>query len=74
VRLYYVSQVGTRPPRFAAVSNFPEHIAPSYDRYLKNQMRERFGFEGVPLRISYRAKRKKLYSGDPNARDERDRG
>jgi GTP-binding protein len=63
VRLYYVSQVGTRPPRFAAVSNFPENIAPSYDRYLKNQMRERFGFEGVPIRISYKAKRKKQYGG-----------
>ncbi len=64
VRLYYVSQVGTRPPRFAAVSNFPEHVAVSYDRYLKNQMRERFGFEGVPIRISYRAKRKKQYTGE----------
>lgn len=64
VRLYYVTQVGVRPPRFAAVSNFPEAIAVSYDRYLKNQMRERFGFEGVPIRISYRAKRKKHYSGE----------
>ncbi|MFO0558252.1 MAG: ribosome biogenesis GTPase Der [Polyangiales bacterium] len=64
VRLYYVSQVGVRPPRFAAVSNFPESIAVSYDRYLKNQMRERFGFEGVPIRISYKAKRKKQYTGE----------
>lgn len=62
VRLYYVTQVGVRPPRFAAVSNFPDLIAISYDRYVKNQLRERFGFEGVPLRIGYRAKRKKDYA------------
>lgn len=61
VRLYYVTQVATRPPRFAAVTNFPENIATSYDRYLKNQLRERFGFDGVPVRVSYRAKRKKNY-------------
>lgn len=64
VRLYYVSQVGVRPPRFAAVSNFPDSIATSYDRYLKNQLRERFGFEGVPVRVSYKAKRKKQYAGE----------
>ncbi len=67
VRLYYVSQVGVRPPRFAAVANFPDNIAPSYDRYLKNQLRERFGFEGVPIRVSYKEKRKKQFLGEHKA-------
>ncbi len=59
VRIYYVSQVGTHPPRFAAVTNHPEHVAPSYARYLQNQLRERFGFEAVPVRISFKPKRRR---------------
>ena len=47
-------------PRFAAISNHADLIAPAYARYLMNQLRERFGFEGVPVRISFRDKRKKL--------------
>jgi GTP-binding protein len=69
VRLYYVTQVATRPPRFAAVTNFPDNIAVSYDRYLKNQLRERFGFEGIPVRVSYRAKRKKNYESGGGYQD-----
>ncbi len=63
-RIYYVSQVGVRPPRFAAVTNFPDAVHPSYQKYVQNQIRERFGFEAVPVRVSYRAKRKTLYTGD----------
>jgi GTP-binding protein len=62
VRIYYISQVGVRPPRFAAISNHPELIPPSYTRYIQAQLRERFGFEGVPIRVSYREKRKRRFS------------
>jgi GTP-binding protein len=58
VRIYYITQVGTHPPRFAAVTNFPEHVAPSYQRYVQTQLRERFGFEAVPVRVSYKPKRR----------------
>ncbi len=58
-RIYYVSQVSTHPPRFAAVVNYPEAIAESYARYVTNQLRERFGFEAVPVRVSFRPKRKR---------------
>ena len=61
VRLYYISQVGVRPPRFTAISNHADYVAESYSRYLQNQLREKFGFEGVPVRISYRDKRKKAF-------------
>jgi GTP-binding protein len=67
VRIYYISQVGVRPPRFAAVTNWPELIAPAYARYMQNQLRERFGFEGVPVRISFREKRKKRFAGEHEA-------
>lgn len=59
VRVYYISQVGTHPPRFAAVTNFPESVAVSYQRYVQNQLRERFGFDAVPVRVSWRAKRRR---------------
>jgi len=59
VRVYYISPVGTHPPRFAAVANYPESVAVSYTRYVSNQLRERFGFDAVPVRISWRPKRRK---------------
>ncbi|MFO0647477.1 MAG: ribosome biogenesis GTPase Der [Polyangiales bacterium] len=59
VRIYYIAQVGTHPPRFAAVTNHPEYVAESYARYLQNQLRERFGFEAVPVRVSFKAKRQR---------------
>ncbi|MBL8603365.1 MAG: ribosome biogenesis GTPase Der [Myxococcales bacterium] len=63
VRVYYISQVGTHPPRFAAMTNFPEAVAVSYQRYVQNQLRERFGFEAVPVRVSWRARRRR---GEPS--------
>jgi len=63
VRLYYIAQVGVAPPRFAAVSNFADLVPDSYARYVQNQLRERFGFEGVPLRVVFRDKRKRNYGG-----------
>lgn len=59
VRIYYISQVGTHPPRFAAITNFPEAVTPSYQRYVQSQLRERFGFDAVPVRVSYKPKRRR---------------
>ncbi|MCB9667093.1 MAG: ribosome biogenesis GTPase Der [Myxococcales bacterium] len=56
VRLYYVTQARTAPPVFVAVSNRPEAVHFSYQRYVINQIRERFGFDGVPIRVVYRKK------------------
>ncbi|MCA9523598.1 MAG: ribosome biogenesis GTPase Der, partial [Myxococcales bacterium] len=54
VKIYYVTQVTTKPPTFVAKTNFPEAIHFSYERFLKNQLRERFGFEGTPIRLYFR--------------------
>jgi GTP-binding protein len=59
VRLYYITQAETRPPTFIVVSNWPEHIHFSYQRYVQNQIREHFAFDGTPLRVRYRAKSRK---------------
>ncbi len=58
VRIKYVSQVRARPPVFAFFCNHPKGVQESYRRYLENQLRAAFGFEGVPLTLSFRAKSK----------------
>ncbi|MBO6934041.1 MAG: ribosome biogenesis GTPase Der [Deltaproteobacteria bacterium] len=57
VRLYYVTQAEVAPPTFVAVTNAPDHIHFSYQRYVINQLRERFGFDGSPIRMRYRSKK-----------------
>lgn len=59
VRLYFVTQAETRPPTFVVVTNEPENVHFSYQRYIHNQIRKRFGFEGTPLRVRYRAKKRR---------------
>ena len=56
VRVLYGAQVGVNPPRFAFFSNHPHLIKESYKRFLENQIREHFGFEGVPLSLFFRKK------------------
>jgi GTPase len=56
VRIVYATQAGARPPVFAFFSNHPELVHESYRKFLENQIRERFGFEGVPLTFSFRKK------------------
>ena len=58
-RLYYVTQAQVAPPTFVAMTNAPDSIHFSYRRFVTNQLRERFGFEGVPVRVHYRARRRR---------------
>ncbi len=59
VRLYFVTQAATRPPTFIAVTNEPKNVHFSYQRYVINSIRERFGFEGTPVRVYYRPRRQR---------------
>ena len=59
LRLFYATQIGTAPPRFAVVANRPEAVPESYTRYLHNGFREAWDFLGAPLTIKFRRKRKK---------------
>jgi GTP-binding protein len=56
-RLYFITQASVAPPTFVAMSNAPDSIHFSYQRYVQNQLRKRFGFEGAPVRVFYRQKR-----------------
>ncbi|MGA9531125.1 MAG: ribosome biogenesis GTPase Der [Anaerolineales bacterium] len=57
-RIYYTSQVRTDPPTFLFSVNDPKLIHFSYQRYLENQIRERYSFLGTPIRLSFRRRGK----------------
>lgn len=50
-KIYYASQVSVRPPTFILFVNDKKLIHFSYIRYLENEIRGHFGFEGTPIRI-----------------------
>ena len=54
VKLKYITQVHTAPPVFAVFTNHPELITESYRRFILNQLRSKFDFNGVTVKISFR--------------------
>jgi GTP-binding protein len=54
VRIMYAAQVGVAPPSFVFFTNVATTFHFSYERYLINQLREKFGFVGSPIRIQVR--------------------
>lgn len=51
LKIYYATQSGIKPPTFIMFINDKELFHFSYERYLENQIRKAFGFEGTPIRI-----------------------
>jgi len=66
-RLYYVTQADVAPPTFVILTSAPEAIHFSYRRYVVNQLRKKFGFEGVPVRVFYKARRRGRKKGEGEA-------
>ena len=56
LKLYYMTQVETRPPQFVIFCNNSELFHFSYRRYIENRLRETFGFKGTPIRLIIRQK------------------
>ena len=56
LKIYYGTQVAVKPPTFALFVNDKELSHFSYERYIENQIRRNFGFEGVPIRLYLRNK------------------
>lgn len=56
IRIKYVQQLPTHAPSFAFFCNLPQYVPDSYKRFLENQLRKRYNFEGVPVRIFFRKK------------------
>ncbi|WP_174481041.1 ribosome biogenesis GTPase Der [Spiroplasma endosymbiont of Danaus chrysippus] len=61
LKIYYTTQVEKNPPTFILMVNDPQRCHFSYERFLINQIRERFGFQGVPIKLRFRM-RKSLYN------------
>ncbi|MGH9520067.1 MAG: GTP-binding protein, partial [Terriglobales bacterium] len=59
LRIYYISQVGVAPPQFVLFVDRPRKMHFSYQRFLENQLRRAFGFEGTPLILKTRVSRSK---------------
>ena len=59
LRLYYITQVSTKPPTFVIFINDKKLVHFSYTRYIENQIRETFGLRGTPIRFIYRERKDK---------------
>lgn len=59
LKIYYVTQVGVKPPLFSFQINKRELMHFSYARYLENKIREGFGFEGTSIKFVFREKGEK---------------
>jgi GTP-binding protein len=63
VRLYFATQASVRPPTVFISTNHAADIGHSYRRFLVNQLRKAYGFEGTPVRLVFRAHAQKKRGG-----------
>ena len=59
LKIFYMTQVGVKPPTFVIFVNDKELMHFSYTRYLENRIREAFGFRGTPLKFIVRERGEK---------------
>jgi GTPase len=57
LKLFYATQIAVEPPTIIAFVNYPEGLAPAFVRYLEHQLRDKFGFEGSPLKLLFQPRR-----------------
>ncbi len=57
LKFYYATQAATDPPTFVFFVNDTRLVHFSYERYIENKLRERYGFMGTPLRLGFKDKR-----------------
>ncbi|MEM6266619.1 MAG: ribosome biogenesis GTPase Der [Pseudomonadota bacterium] len=55
IKLRYITQAGTRPPRFVVFGTRLDDLPKSYERYLVNGIRAKLGFEAVPVRVTLKS-------------------
>lgn len=56
LKIYFVSQTGTKPPKITFRVNNKGLVHFSYERYLENKLRENFDFEGTPIVLQFKNK------------------
>ncbi|HKW50231.1 MAG TPA: ribosome biogenesis GTPase Der [Candidatus Eisenbacteria bacterium] len=55
LKLYYAAQTGSRPPTFSLFVNNPRYRQKNYVSYLERELRQRFGFQGTPIVLEWKA-------------------
>lgn len=68
VRIHYLTQGGIKPPTFLLWANHPKGVAVAYRRFLINQLRQRYGFAGTPVRVVVKAKQSGRRDSDKQPR------
>jgi GTP-binding protein len=63
LRMLYMAQVGTRPPRFAISVNSRTRVTRDYAYFIENRLRSRYGMDGVPLVIDFNERRERRGRG-----------
>jgi GTP-binding protein len=59
VKIKYITQIGEHYPIFAFFCNYPNHVPDNYKRFLEKMIRNQYGFKGVPITLSFKAKSSK---------------
>ena len=57
-KLYYATQIGIKPPTFALFVNQPDKVHFSYERFLVNQIRTKFGLDSTPIGLMFKGKKR----------------
>lgn len=70
LRMIYAAQIGQRPPRFAIQVNSRDRVTRDYAYFVENQMRSRFGLDGVPVIIDFNERKsRRRYNEKPFKKD-----
>lgn len=72
LRVYYLAQIDTKPPRFVLFVNSPLLMDQGYKKYLINQIRDTFDFQGVPLILELRGKLQNRRRPPPQTRNSKE--
>ncbi len=56
IKIKYITQLPTHTPVIAFFCNNPKYIKPPYERFLENKIRQKFDFQGVPIKLIFRNK------------------
>jgi hypothetical protein len=66
-KIFYITQASIRPPTFIVFTDKMSKLHFSHERYLMNQIRKRFGFQGTPIQLNIRGRK----SQEKRAREKR---
>jgi GTP-binding protein len=63
IKFYYTTQIATRPPVFVSFVNYPKAVHFSYRRFLLNRIRAATGLDKIPLKVSFRERKRRSNKG-----------